>query len=313
MWYMKIASWRKEDSLKLKKNIIKNTYKQYNRFISMKKYIAISFILILLCINIVSAESTILIDKYHDTDNWWGDPNGTGQFLFGELTSLGFKTKISTTPITDDTLKDSNIVVLWNPNNELNEEEIFSLRKFIDNGGSLLLLASHEYDMIDPTRDSVNRLLEPYGIRVMKNGTDDPTNRKGCSCTPIIHNFTAHQITKDINSIILYKPASLDIKNGAIAIAKGDNDTFSIGTEPVGGENVIVVAINEKNKGKVAVIGSPYIFDNGKIGEMQNKEFAKNLFLWLADTNQFPSWPYYISIVVLIFIGYLLYLKKVRK
>ncbi|NMC77400.1 MAG: hypothetical protein GYA60_08940 [Candidatus Methanofastidiosa archaeon] len=279
----------------------------------MKKYILISFILILLCINVVSAEKIILIDKYHDTDNWWGDPEGTGKFLFGELASLGFKTKIINTPITDDALKGSNIVVLWNPNNELKEEEIASLSKFIDNGGSLLLLASHEYDMIDPTRDSLNTLLEPYGIRIMKNGTDDPTNRRGCSCTPIIHNFATHPITKDINSIIIYKPASLEIKNSAVAIAKGDNDTFSIGTEPVGGENVIIVAISEKNKGKVAVIGSPYIFDNGKIGEMQNKEFAKNLFLWLADTNQSQTWAYYLSAVIVVFLGYIFYLKKIRK
>lgn len=279
----------------------------------MKKYTLILVIIIILSLSIVSAEKTILIDKYHDTDNWWGDPQGTGQFLFGELASLGFKTKISNSSMTDDTLKGSNIVVLWNPNNALEESEIVALRKFIDNGGGLLLLASHEYDMIDPTRDSLNTLLEPYGIRIMKNGTDDPTNRKGCSCTPIIHNFTLHPITKDINSLLLYKPASLEIKNSAMAIAKGDNDTFSIGTEPVGGENVIIVAVSENNKGKVAVIGSPYIFDNGKIGEMQNKEFAKNLFLWLADTNQSQAWPYYLSAVIVIFLGYILYLKKIRK
>lgn len=279
----------------------------------MKKYVLLLSIIMLLSLNIVSAEKTILIDKYHDTDNWWGDPEGTGQFLFGELSSLGFKTKVNNVPITSDTLKSSNILVLWNPNNNLEESEVAALSKFIEDGGSLLILASHEYDMIDPTRDSLNTLLEPYGIRIMKNGTDDPTNRKGCSCTPIIHNFTSHPITKDINSIILYKPASLEVKNSAIAIAKGDNDTFSIGTEPVGGENVVIVAVSEKDKGKVAVIGSPYIFDNGKIGEMQNKEFAKNLFLWLADTVQFPVWPYYLSTVILIFMGYILYLKKSRK
>ncbi|NMC58858.1 MAG: hypothetical protein GYA51_05660 [Candidatus Methanofastidiosa archaeon] len=279
----------------------------------MKKYVLLLSIIMLLSLNIVSAEKTILIDKYHDTDNWWGDPEGTGQFLFGELSSLGFKTKVNNVPITGDTLKSSNILVLWNPNNNLEESEVAALSKFIEDGGSLLILASHEYDMIDPTRDSLNTLLEPYGIRIMKNGTDDPTNRKGCSCTPIIHNFTSHPITKDINSIILYKPASLEVKNSAIAIAKGDNDTFSIGTEPVGGENVVIVAVSEKDKGKVAVIGSPYIFDNGKIGEMQNKEFAKNLFLWLADTVQFPVWPYYLSTVILIFMGYILYLKKSRK
>ncbi|HNZ87962.1 MAG TPA: hypothetical protein PKK55_05505, partial [Methanofastidiosum sp.] len=155
--------------------------------------------------------------------------------------------------------------------------------------------------------------LEPFGIRIMKNGTDDPSNRKGCSCTPIIHNFIQHPTTEGIESILMYKPASLEIKGNAIAIAKGDNDTFSVGTEPVGGENVVVVAVSEKGNGKVAVMGSPYIFDNGKLGEMQNKEFSRTLFTWLSDTSSAPMWPYYLLGVIVLFFGYLIYLKKIRK
>lgn len=279
----------------------------------MKKSILILSIIMLLSINIVSAEKTILIDKYHDTDNWWGDPQGTGQFLFTELSTAGFKTKINESLLTDESLSGSNILLLWSPNNALEESEITAVTKFVENGGSLIILASHEYDMLDPSRDSLNTLLEPFGIRIMKNGTDDPSNRKGCSCTPIIHNFTEHPTTQGIDSILMYKPASLEVKGNALAVAKGDNDTFSIGTEPVGGENVIVVAVSEKGKGKVAVIGSPYIFDNGKIGEMQNKQFGNNLFTWLADTSNTPSWPYYLSGVIIIFLGYLVYLKKIRK
>ena len=277
----------------------------------MKKY-AITLVILLISLNFVSAEKTILIDKYHDTDNWWGDPEGTGSFLFQELSSMGFKNKVATTPFTDDTLKGVDIVVLWNPNNPLEISEIGALTKFVENGGSLLVLASQEYDMIDSSRNSVNSLLEPFGIRVMKNGTDDPTNRKGCSCTPIIHNLIKHPINEGINSIVLYKPASLEIKGKAIAIARGDNDTFSIGSEPIGGENVIIVAVSEKGNGKVAVIGSSFIFDNGKIGDMDNKQFAKNLFSWLGDTSNqsIPSWSLYLSIVVIVFLGYILYLKK---
>lgn len=277
----------------------------------MKKY-AIALVILLVSINFVSAEKTILIDKYHDTDNWWGDPEGTGSVLFQELSSSGFNNKVGTEPFTDENLKNLDIVVLWNPNNPLEISEISALTKFVENGGSLLVLASQEYDMIDSSRNSINSLLEPFGIRVMKNGTDDPTNRKGCSCTPIIHNLTKHPINEDINSIVLYKPASLEIKGKAVAIARGDNDTFSIGSEPIGGENVIVVAVSEKGNGKVAVIGSSFIFDNGKIGDMDNKQFAKNLFTWLGDTSKqsIPSWSLYLSIVVILFLGYILYLKK---
>lgn len=277
----------------------------------MKKY-AFALVILLLSLNIVSAEKTILIDKYHDTDNWWGDPEGTGKFLFQELSSLGFKNKVATTPFTDDSLRGVNIVLLWNINNRLESDEITSLIKFVENGGSILVLASHEYDMIEPTRDSINSLLEPFGIRVMKNGTDDPTNRQGCSCTPIIHNLANHPATEGINSIILYKPASLELKGNAIPIARGDNDTFALGSEPLGGENVIVVAVSEKGNGKVAVIGSSFIFDNGKIGDKDNKQFAKNLFTWLGDTSKqsLPPWSLYLSIVVIVFIAYIVYLKK---
>jgi len=279
----------------------------------MKKVIITLSILILLSLNAVSAEKTILIDKYHDTDNWWGDPEGTGKFLFTELSTLGFKTKINESPLTADTLRGSDILVLWNPNNALEENEITALTKFVDDGGSILILASHEQDMLAPSRDSLNTFLEPFGIRIMKNGTDDPSNRKGCSCTPIIHNFIQHPTTEGIESILMYKPASLEIKGNAIAIAKGDNDTFSVGTEPVGGENVVVIAVSEKGNGKVAVMGSPYIFDNGKLGEMQNKEFSRTLFTWLSDTSSAPMWPYYLLGVIVLFFGYLIYLKKIRK
>ena len=277
----------------------------------MKKY-AFALVILLLSLNLVSAEKTILIDKYHDTDNWWGDPEGTGSFLFQEISPMGFKNKVGNTPFTDDTLKDVDIVFLWNPNNPLEDSEISALTKFVENGGSLLILASHEYDMIEPTRESINSLLDPFGIRVMKNGTDDPTNRKGCSCTPIIHNLSKHPINEGVNSIILYKPASLELKEKAIAIARGDNDTFALGSEPLGGENVIIVAVSEKGGGKVAVIGSSFIFDNGKIGDMDNKQFAKNLFRWLGDTSKqpIPSWSLYLSLVLALFLGYIIYLKK---
>ena len=277
----------------------------------MKKY-AIALVILLISLNFVSAEKTILIDKYHDTDNWWGDPEGTGSVLFQELSSIGFKNKVGTAPFTDDALRGIDIVFLWNPNNPLEDSEISALTKFVENGGSLLVLASHEYDMIEPTRESINSLLDPFGIKVMKNGTDDPTNRKGCSCTPIIHNLAKHPINEGVNSIILYKPASLELKGKAVAIARGDNDTFSIGSEPIGGENVVIVAVSEKGNGKVAVIGSSFIFDNGKIGDMDNKQFAKNLFSWLGDTSKqaIPSWSLYLTLVLALFLGYVIYLKK---
>jgi hypothetical protein len=278
----------------------------------MKKYVLALIIILLLSLNSVSAEKTILVDKYHDTDNWWGDPQGTGSILFQELSAMGFNNKVITEPFSDETLKGTNIVVLWNPNNPLEESEINALVKYVENGGSILVLGSNEMDMIEPTRESINKLLENFDIRIMKNGTDDPTNRKGCSCTPIIHNLADHPTTEGIESIILYKPASLEIKGKAIAIAKGDNDTFSIGSEPVGGENVVVVAVSQKGSGKVAVIGSSFIFDNGKIGDMNNKQFSKNLFTWLGNTSNqvIPTWALYLSLIIILFAAYIVYLKK---
>ncbi len=277
----------------------------------MKKY-ALALVILLLSLNFVSAEKTVLIDKYHDTDNWWGDPSGTGRFLAEELATLGFNTKVGNTSFTDETLKGVDIVLLWNPNNPIEENEITALTKFVERGGSLLVLASHEYDMIDTTRTSVNALLEPFGIRVMKNGTDDPSNRQGCSCTPIIHNLATHPINDGVTSIILYKPASLELKGNAVALARGDNDTFAVGKEPVGGENVVVAAVSEKGNGRVAVIGSSFIFDNGKIGDMQNKQFAKNLFTWLGGTSKqlIPSWSLYLTLGLALLLGYSIYSKK---
>ena len=42
-----------------------------------------------------------------------GDPEGTGRVLFQELSSMGFVSKISTMPLSDESLKALTIVVLW--------------------------------------------------------------------------------------------------------------------------------------------------------------------------------------------------------
>ncbi len=277
----------------------------------MKKY-AIALVILLLSLNFVSAEKTILVDKYHDTNNWWGDPEGTGSILAQELSSIGFTNKVNTDPFTDDTLKDVDIVLLWGTDNPLEENEITALKKFVERGGSLLVLASHEYDMIETTRNSVNALLESFGVRVMKNGTDDPTNRQGCSCTPIIHNLSEHPTTEGIESIILYKPASLEIKGNAISVARGDNDTFAVGSEPVRGEEIVIVALSEKGNGRVAVIGSSFVFDNGQIGRFGNKQFAKNLFNWLGGASKqlIPTWSLYTTLGLALLLGYTIYSKK---
>ena len=299
----------------------------------MKKYF-ITLVILLLSLNFVSAEKTILIDKYHDTDNWWGDPQGTGRVLFQELSSIGFKYKISTTPFSDDSLRGVDIVLLWNINNPLENDEITALTKFVEKGGGILILASHEHDIIEATRISVNALLEPFGIRVMKNWVDDTIKSGGCCGTITAQNFVSHPTTESINAIVLYRPGSLEIKRNAIAVVRGSEYNFALGSEPLEGGDVVIAAVSESGAGKVAVVGGHFIFDNGKIRELDNNQFAKNLFRWLGDNfketvpsqneppsqsspqvnttpdETFLSWALYLSPFAILLAVYILYLKK---
>lgn len=281
----------------------------------MKRF-ALALILLIVSISFVSAEKTIFIDRYHDTENWWGNPDGTASLLFQELSNLNFNYRINNSPIKDQSLRGADIVLLWDPNNPFEDSEIDALSKFVRSGGSVLLIVSNENRMIDPTRESVNKFLAPFGMRVMKNSVDDP---RGCCGTPLISVFSDHPTTKDVSGIIMYRPASIELGDGAFALAMGSELTYALGTEPLEGMDIVVAAASEEKGGKVAVIGSSFIFDNGKIGDIDNRKFAKNLFLWLGENDReqkgiesrFPIYPALGAMAVLILLGYI-FLKRIK-
>ena len=59
----------------------------------MKKY-AIALVILLISLNFVSAEKTVLIDKYHDTDNWWGDLKAQVVYSFKNCHQWDLKIKL---------------------------------------------------------------------------------------------------------------------------------------------------------------------------------------------------------------------------
>ncbi len=276
----------------------------------MKRFLIVISIL-LLSVTLVSADSTILVDRYHDSDNWWGNPETSARFLFDELSEMGFNYRVNDVPFTDQSLTGVDIVLMWDPDNPFDSGEVDALKRFVENGGSVILLVSNEIGMIDATRDSINLFLEPFGIRVMKNIVD---GSEGCCGMPVFRHFAEHPTTEDVFAISLYRPASLEIKENAFAITKESEYAYAIGSEPLSGEDVVVVAASEKGDGKVLVIGSSFIFDNGKIGDLGNRDFAKNIFTWLGSTQEQKTnpLPLYMILVFLIVISYLAYRYKKR-
>lgn len=185
--------------------------------------------------------------------------------------------------LTERVLNRYDVIMIYEPHTELDISEIEAVETFVWEGGGLIICGEHDVAWNDPSRDSFNKLISAFGIRFLSNAVDDPTDKKGCYCTPIIHNLTEHPLTEEVSQIIFYKPCSLNVTGDAVVIARGDDDTKTLGSDVLEGEDVVVVAASQYEKGKVVIMGSNSVFVDSFINQPNNQEFSINCFQWVSE------------------------------
>ena len=259
------------------------------------------------------SEEKVLIDIFH---------SGVGANPEVNLTALPkvlpeFIFEIKREPLTEDLLDDYDVIMLYQPNGILQDSEVDALVSFVFEGGGLIICGEQEVGWTETSRDSFNRLGRTFGITFTGTSIDDPTNKKGCYCTPIIHNLAEHPINEGVAEIVLFRPCALWIVNDtALPIARGDDDTRTVGSSIITGEDVIAVAVAEYGRGKVVAVGSTTIFDDSFINQPDNQTFCVNVFHWVSEeapvTFSFPMVLVAIAIIASILFG-LVVIKKKKK
>jgi uncharacterized membrane protein len=252
---------------------------------------------------------TVMIDSYHCMENVNVENNTAA--IRALLPQFTFEVRDEA--LTEDLLKKYDVVMLYEPYTTLGDDEIQVLRDFVWDGGGLIICGEHDVGWNDPSRATYNRLALTFGVTFTSSAVDDPTNKRGCYCTPIIHNMKEHPIMEGVAEIVLYKPCSLRITGNAIALARGDDDSRTVGKDVIEGEDIIVVAVSEYNKGRVEVVGSSSVFGDSFINYPNNQEFCINSFQWVSEQAIPESNPWTTLVPIIVIACILVILIVVKK
>ncbi|MHA1383941.1 MAG: hypothetical protein ACTSR3_09340, partial [Candidatus Helarchaeota archaeon] len=161
----------------------------------------------------------------------------------------------------------------------MNKYEIGEIKRFVQNGGGLLLLSHAGGDRGRGT--NLNELSQSFGIQFINDQVFDEVHNIGLNSLPIIDDFTTHQILKNIDSICYRAGCSIEVAGSAKLIAHADSIA-----EPT---NAGVTAVTQEKLGRVVALGSYEMFRNqmpGGIVYDSHKRLFLNIIDWLTEKNE---------------------------
>ena len=170
----------------------------------------------------------------------------------------------------------NNILVLACPDaSKLNPYEINQIKRFVRNGGGLLLLSHAGGDHGRGT--NINELAKEFGIHFENNQVLDEMHNYGLNTFPIINNFTPHPIVTNVQEVCLRAGCSISTIDPAKSIAFAD-----VIADPT---EAAIVAVSELDLGRVVAIGAYEMFRNEVLQWASHKQFIYNIFEWMLGDN----------------------------
>ena len=186
-----------------------------------------------------------------------------------------------------DLLHDSRLLIIAHPSARdvepgldgspiFSAEEIEQVRKFVEEGGGLLVIGEYNYPL---WRNNLNELLQPYGIQF----NSDTVMRPRAKGDPIlVRHFPvmlapSHPVTEDVFEITYHRGCSL-------TVSATETDAIVAATP----NNEVLCAAKKYGQGRVATIGDSDIFSLPYIGHSDNVRLFINLICWLLDEKIIP-------------------------
>jgi len=171
-------------------------------------------------------------------------------------------------------LENADTLVFGCPNSsKLRPAEIDVLKRYVQNGGGLMLLSLSGGDR--GLMNNLSQVSKGFGISFENTAVRDDRNNAGLPTMPIITNLLSHPVTEDVQDILVPSSCTLNVTSKATAVAS-TSDTADPPNKPI-------IAIAEAGKGRVLCIGSYEVFRKG--GGMKhpgNQAFAVNAIRWLS-------------------------------
>ncbi|MHA2377891.1 MAG: hypothetical protein ACXADO_12805 [Candidatus Thorarchaeota archaeon] len=171
-------------------------------------------------------------------------------------------------------IENASVVVFGCPNSsKLRPAEIDVLKRFVTNGGALLLLSLSGGDR--GLMNNMSQVSKGFGIIFENTALRDERNNAGLPTMPIITEIEQHPTTQDVHDLLVPSSCTLNVTAKGIVLASS-SDTGDPPKRPI-------VACAEAGKGRLLCVGSYEVFRRG--GGMKhpgNKQFAVNAFKWLS-------------------------------
>jgi hypothetical protein len=246
----------------------------------------------------MKTEFNIGFDCSHQNKLTIEDPgfNDFIEYLFNSDLKLG---KIEA-GITYEKLSDYNVFIIGVPFAEsyLELEEIDHLTKYVNDGGSLLVVNDKGGEV--ENKNNLNDLTEIFGIKFNPDQLFDNDNYSKDISRPIIKDFRKHFITRDITQIIHSNGCTIridksveteDIDVSAICFSSEESAWHKIYDgeewvdEPV--ESAPIIAIGHYGMGKIVAIGNLSLFSGFHalygIHAADNFKLIANIISWLMN------------------------------
>jgi hypothetical protein len=210
------------------------------------------------------------------------------------LEAMGFFPE-KTGAITEEVLQGAKILMMINVDRELPSAELEVIWKFVQNGGSLLLLGDHTFYKHGVERIILNDVLQPFAIRYNFDSADWFVGGWLHS-----YHYAPHPVTlgmrDDLNDAGIVIGASLSVAPPAFPLIAGKYGYSDPGTllagdqrgylgnlnydfgEPLG--DVVLCAAQHAGRGKVMVFGDTSAFANAIL--VNSHDFVNRVFTWLS-------------------------------
>jgi len=219
-----------------------------------------------------------LFDWYHNFD--FSDSPWSNYYLFTTLLAdMLIDLDVSEGILTLEKLEGYDVLILPDVELMFTPDEEYAIRKFVENGGSLLVLGSF-YQAF--AAEPLNRILTPYGISFTNRTISKQSDLAIVQLLEETLNITQkdlieHPITNGVQNITWVTGVALETENriGVSSIAYLE-------------DNTVIAAVNETvtNGGRIVVFGCERNFyDDLMEGNPSHSQLERNVFEWLLEKD----------------------------
>jgi hypothetical protein len=208
--------------------------------------------------------------------------------------------RLTDKPITPDKLKGYDVLILMAPYRNYTDDEINTIKQFVNNGGGLLLVGSNWGDVDGGSDFSYNKIAQSFGVTYANNEiVTDPENSFLFPNFVKVKNITANPITNQVNEFYyimgtyIENPGSSKILAYSTVTSFGDQGY----TTPQGSTSsnnqkdpneksgpFPVLSTMEYGKGKIVFMGAAGTLTNYMIYRDNGWKLGLNSVNWLTNT-----------------------------